>query len=74
MKSRGEEQFISMPGFTVKLYDHLTSVRGVKQGFEEIARFVCDSVKQTKFRANYQIRKIELGNLPVYVRLELNKE
>jgi ubiquinone/menaquinone biosynthesis C-methylase UbiE len=31
-------------------------------------------IKQTKFKASYNIRQIELGNLPVYVRLELRKE
>lgn len=31
-------------------------------------------IKQTKFRNSYSIREIELGNLPMYVRMELKKE
>lgn len=30
-------------------------------------------LKQSKFKNNFKIQKSELGNLPVYVRLELNK-
>ena len=37
------------------------------QEFEEI-------LKQTDFRTNYKIKQIELGNLPIYVRIELIKE
>lgn len=31
-------------------------------------------MKRTKFRNSYNIQKIELGNLPIYVRVELKKE
>ena len=31
-------------------------------------------VKQTDFKTNYKIVKTELGNLPIYVRIELKKE
>lgn len=31
-------------------------------------------MKLTKFRNSYNIQKIELGNLPIYVRVELKKE
>lgn len=31
-------------------------------------------LKQTKFRNSYKIHPVELGNLPIYVRLELKKE
>ena len=31
-------------------------------------------LKQTKFRNSYNIHQIELGNLKIYVRIELNKE
>lgn len=34
--------------------------------FEQILR-------QSKFKNNIKIQKSELGNLPIYVRLELNK-
>jgi ubiquinone/menaquinone biosynthesis C-methylase UbiE len=31
-------------------------------------------LKQTKFADSFKIHQIELGNLPIYVRIELNKE
>ena len=40
MKTRGETQYINMPFFAVKLYDNLTSVKGVNKSFEEIAHFL----------------------------------
>jgi ubiquinone/menaquinone biosynthesis C-methylase UbiE len=40
MKTRGETQYINMPFFAVKLYDNLTSVKGVNKSFEEIANFI----------------------------------
>jgi ubiquinone/menaquinone biosynthesis C-methylase UbiE len=42
MKTRGETQYIKMPFFAVKLYDNLTSVKGVNKSFEEIAHFIGD--------------------------------
>ncbi|MBP1668996.1 MAG: hypothetical protein H6Q21_1362, partial [Bacteroidetes bacterium] len=31
-------------------------------------------LKQTKFSNDYNLQEIELGNLPVYVRMELRKD
>jgi ubiquinone/menaquinone biosynthesis C-methylase UbiE len=46
MKTRGETQYINMPFFAVKLYDNLTSVKGVNKSFEEIAHFIGDILKE----------------------------
>jgi len=46
MKTRGEIQYIKMPFFAAKQYDNLTSVRGVNKGFEDIASFLVDNIKQ----------------------------
>lgn len=40
MKTRGETQYINMPPFIARLYDNLTSVRGINKSFEEIAEFI----------------------------------
>jgi ubiquinone/menaquinone biosynthesis C-methylase UbiE len=42
MKTRGETLYINMPLFAVKLYDNLTSIKGVNKSFEEIAHFIGD--------------------------------
>jgi ubiquinone/menaquinone biosynthesis C-methylase UbiE len=48
MKTRGEIQYINMPPFAVRLYDNLTSVKGVNKSFEEIAEFIRNTLKQGK--------------------------
>ena len=66
MKGRGEKSYINMPFFAVKLYDNLTSVKGVNKAFEEI-------IKQSKFEKSYHMQQIELGNLSIWLRIELTK-
>jgi ubiquinone/menaquinone biosynthesis C-methylase UbiE len=46
MKTRGEKTYIKIPSFAARLYDHLTNIRGINQGFEEIALFLDDQIKQ----------------------------
>jgi ubiquinone/menaquinone biosynthesis C-methylase UbiE len=40
MKSRGEKHYIKMPRLAARLYDKLTSVKGMNKSFEEIADFL----------------------------------
>ena len=56
MKTRGEKQYVNMPFFAARLYDNLTSVKGVKQSFEEISIFL-DHV-------NKQGRLLDIGTGP----------
>jgi ubiquinone/menaquinone biosynthesis C-methylase UbiE len=44
MRTRGERQYIAMPGFATRLYDNLTSLAGVTRGFQEIAEFLAERV------------------------------
>lgn len=48
MRTRGEKQYIGMPGFAARLYDNLTSVAGVSRGFREIAQFLTARVPAGK--------------------------
>jgi len=48
MRTRGEQQYIGMPGFAARLYDNLTSVDGVSRGFREIAQFLAARVPAGK--------------------------
>ena len=48
MRTRGEQQYIRMPDFAVRLYDNLTSVAGVSRGFREIAQFLASRVPAGK--------------------------
>lgn len=40
MKARGEQQYINLPLLGARLYNNLTSIKGVNKGFEEIAVFL----------------------------------
>ncbi len=48
MKTRGETQYINMPLFAARLYDNLTSVRGINKSFEEIAEYIGNNLNQGK--------------------------
>jgi ubiquinone/menaquinone biosynthesis C-methylase UbiE len=48
MRTRGERQYVGMPGFAARLYDNLTSVAGVSRGFREIAQFLSARVPAGK--------------------------
>lgn len=86
MKTRGETLYIDMPSFAARLYDNLTSTRGVNKSFEEIASFIGSFLQTGRLldigtgpgrllaEINKRIPQIELGNLPVYVRVDLKKE
>jgi ubiquinone/menaquinone biosynthesis C-methylase UbiE len=65
MKTRGEKQYINMPGFAARLYDNLTSVKGVNKSFEEIAGFIGNSLEQGKL--------LDIGTGPGRLLLEINK-
>lgn len=45
MRTRGERDYVGMPGFAARLYDNLTSVRGVRRGFQQIAQFLAARVR-----------------------------
>lgn len=66
MKTRGEAQYINMPLFAVKLYDNLTSVRGVNKSFEEIAHFIGDMLT----RGNI----LDIGTGPGRLLSEISKK
>lgn len=65
MKTRGEKQYINMPSFAARLYDNLTSVKGVNKGFEEIAAFIDDQLDRGKI--------LDVGTGPGRLLLEINK-
>lgn len=65
MKTRGEKQYIGMPFFTVRLYDNLTSVKGVNKAFEEISIFVDNLLKKGKL--------LDVGTGPGRLLYEINK-
>jgi ubiquinone/menaquinone biosynthesis C-methylase UbiE len=46
MKTRGEKSYINMPIFAARLYDNLTNIRGINKGFEDIAVFLSNFLKQ----------------------------
>jgi ubiquinone/menaquinone biosynthesis C-methylase UbiE len=48
MTTRGEKQFIQLPKFAARLYDNLTSVKGVNKSFDQIAEFITSAVSQGK--------------------------
>ena len=64
MKTRGEKQYINMPSFAARLYDNLTSVRGVNKSFEEISAFIGDILKQG--------RLLDIGTGPGRLLHEIN--
>jgi ubiquinone/menaquinone biosynthesis C-methylase UbiE len=55
-----------MPSFAARLYDNLTSVKGVNKTFEDISNFI-DSVIQ-------QGRLLDIGTGPGRLLLEINKK
>ncbi len=65
MKTRGEKQYINMPSFAARLYDNLTSVRGVNKSFEEISVFIGNILKQG--------RLLDIGTGPGRLLREINK-
>jgi ubiquinone/menaquinone biosynthesis C-methylase UbiE len=64
MKTRGEKQYINMPSFAARLYDNLTSVKGVNKTFEDISLFVGSFLKQG--------RLLDIGTGPGRLLLEIN--
>lgn len=65
-KTRGEKQYINMPSFAARLYDNLTSVKGVNRTFEEIAIFIESVLKSG--------RLLDIGTGPGRLLLEINKQ
>jgi ubiquinone/menaquinone biosynthesis C-methylase UbiE len=65
MKTRGEKQYINMPVFAARLYDNLTSVKGVHNSFEEISDFIGTILKQGKL--------LDIGTGPGWLLFEINK-
>lgn len=54
-----------MPSFAARLYDNLTSVKGVNKGFKEIALFLEDNLKKGKL--------LDVGTGPGRLLYEINK-
>lgn len=65
MKTRGEKQYINLPILAARLYDNLTSVKGINKSFEEISLFVDDHVKQG--------RLLDIGTGPGRLLYEIHK-
>ena len=65
MKTRGEKTYINMPVFAARLYDNLTSVKGVHRSFEEISAFLENILKQGKL--------LDIGTGPGRLLFEINK-
>lgn len=66
MKKRGETQYIDMPSFAARLYDNLTSIKGINQSFRGIAIFVGNTLKQGNL--------LDIGTGPGRLLLEINKQ
>lgn len=66
MKTRGEKQYINMPPFAARLYDKLTSVRGVNRSFEEIATFLGSAIETG--------RLLDVGTGPGRLLAEINRK
>ena len=68
-KSRGEDGFVNLPPFAVKLYDSLMQNSAAKMQYREIAEII----EKTSFAGSYTIEEITIFNLPVWVRIGLKK-
>jgi ubiquinone/menaquinone biosynthesis C-methylase UbiE len=66
MKSRGEKIYIKMPAFVARLYDDLTSVKGINKSFEEIADFIGTRLKEGKL--------LDVGTGPGRLLVEISKK
>jgi len=66
MKTRGETQYINMPFLAVKLYDNLTSVKGINKSFKEIAHFVGNILTQGNI--------LDIGTGPGRLLSEISKQ
>jgi ubiquinone/menaquinone biosynthesis C-methylase UbiE len=66
MKTRGERQYVNMPVFAARLYDNLTSVKGVNRSFDEIAEYVKTLSIQGKL--------LDVGTGPGRLLFEINKK
>lgn len=66
MKTRGEKQYIHMPSFAARLYDNLTSVKGVNKTFNDISIFVGGILQQG--------RLLDIGTGPGRLLLEINNK
>ena len=65
MKTRGETQYINIPFFVAKLYDNLTSIKGINKSFEEIAGLIGNTLKQGNL--------LDVGTGPGRLLFEINK-
>jgi ubiquinone/menaquinone biosynthesis C-methylase UbiE len=66
MKTRGEKQYIKMPAFAAKLYDSLTSVKGINKSFEEISDFIGTLLKEGNL--------LDVGTGPGRLIIEISKK
>lgn len=66
MKTRGEYQYINMPAFGARLYDNLTSIKGVNRGFEEIADFIDNQLEHGRI--------LDIGTGPGRLLYEISKK
>ena len=66
MKTRGEKRYIKMPDFAARLYDNLTSVKGMDRSFEEIADFISTRLQEGKL--------LDAGTGPGRLLIEISKK
>jgi ubiquinone/menaquinone biosynthesis C-methylase UbiE len=66
MKTRGETQYIKMPFFAVRLYDNMTSIKGINKSFEEIAGLIGSIMKQGNL--------LDIGTGPGRLLSEISKQ
>ena len=65
MKSRGETQFLTFPGFAAGLYCRLTRTRPLQQQYHEIAAYLTGQV--------HSGRLLDVGTGPGWLLLEVHK-
>jgi ubiquinone/menaquinone biosynthesis C-methylase UbiE len=64
-KSRGEEDFINIPGFAAKLYDSLMQSKATRLQYQEIAQDLVSRIDGG--------RLLDIGTGPGYLLLEIHK-
>jgi ubiquinone/menaquinone biosynthesis C-methylase UbiE len=62
--SRGESNFVNLPGFAAKLYDGMMQSKATRQQYQEIARDLVPRIEQG--------RLLDIGTGPGYLLLEIH--
>ncbi len=64
-KSRGEDNFLNLPGFAARLYDSMMQTNAIRLTYQEIAQDLISRIKKG--------RLLDIGTGPGYLLLEIHK-